>query len=86
VNPVVAYQVHNPHADGMLIAYLPVQKIAFNSDLYNPGFPVPPASLPGATALYDAIESTYKLPVASIAGGHGVGAVPYAVYKTAIGK
>lgn len=37
--PVVGYQVDNPHAHGMLIAYLPTQKIAFNSDLYNPGFP-----------------------------------------------
>jgi len=37
-------------------------------------------------ALFNAIESTYKLPVVSIAGGHGVGAVPYTVYTTAIGK
>jgi len=85
-NPVVAYQVDNPHADGMLIGYLPVQKIVFTSDLYSPGFPVAPPALPGAVALFDAIESTYKLPVVSIAGGHGVGAVPYEVYKTAIGK
>jgi hypothetical protein len=41
---------------------------------------------PGAIALYDAIESTYKLPVVSMAGGHGVGAVPYAAFTTAIGK
>jgi hypothetical protein len=63
-----------------------VRVCAFNSDLYNPGFPVSSASLPGAIALFDSIESTYKLPVSTMTGGHGVGAVTYAVYKTAIGK
>ena len=65
--------IENPHAKGMLAAYLPKEKLLFVSDLFTPGTPVDPANEIGvanAAALYKAIIDQ-KLEVERIVGGHG---------------
>jgi glyoxylase-like metal-dependent hydrolase (beta-lactamase superfamily II) len=65
--------VENPHSSGMLVAYLPKEKILFVSDLFTPGAPVDPSNTNGiqnATALFNAINAA-KLQVDRIVGGHG---------------
>lgn len=66
-------EVPNPHATGMLAAYLPKEKILFVSDLFTPGTPVDTTNTNGienAKALFDAINAA-KLQVDRIVGGHG---------------
>jgi glyoxylase-like metal-dependent hydrolase (beta-lactamase superfamily II) len=86
-NPVAAYHLDSEHAAGMLMGYLPIQKVAFQSDLYNPASPaaVPPPFLKGAMELYNSIVTTHKLPVSFIAGGHGGPPNTFADFKTALG-
>lgn len=66
-------QVPNPHAEAMLVAYLPNEKLLFVSDLYTPA--PPPASIdasnPNLRALVAAITGA-KLTVDRVVGGHGV--------------
>src|SRR2546426_3390390 len=65
--------IENPHAKGMLAAYLPKEKLLFVSDLFTPGTPVDPANEIGvanAAALYKAIIDQ-KLDVERLVGGHG---------------
>src|SRR5262245_13112359 len=40
-------EIANPHSAGMLIAYLPQEKLVFVSDLFTPGTPVDPANRNG---------------------------------------
>ncbi len=66
-------QIENPHVSGMLVAYLPAEKVLFVSDLYTPGTPVEPTNTTGianAVALDTAITGG-KLSVDRIVGGHG---------------
>jgi|GEM_PF-724188 len=64
-------QIPNAHSEGLLIAYLPKERIAFVSDLYSPGNPIAPGD-PSANALafYDALVRD-NLAVDRIVGGHG---------------
>ncbi len=59
----------NPHVAGMLVAYLPQEKIVFVSDIYSPGGTVQPGD-PNALALYSALRNANIL-VDKIVGGHG---------------
>src|SRR5262245_32428631 len=73
-------EIPNPHASGMLVAYLPKEKLLFVSDLFTPGAPVEPTNSNGinnAAALYTAVSSA-KLDVARIVGGHGETIAPIA--------
>lgn len=85
--PVAAYDVQNPHADGMLLGYLPTSHIAFNSDLFVPGTPafVAPPFLDGGKALYQSITVTDQLQVDLMAGGHGGAPNTFAEFKAALG-
>ncbi|MFL5346711.1 MAG: MBL fold metallo-hydrolase [Hyalangium sp.] len=67
-HPVIAYTIDNSHAADMLLFYLPNEKIAFVSDLYNPG---QGGFGNGAKELYTAITDTLKLDVTTLTGGHG---------------
>ena len=63
----------NPHAVGMLMAYLPTEKILIEADLFTP--PAPNAPLPATPsaagkALHDAVKA-YNLDVSTIAPLHG---------------
>lgn len=65
------YLVPNSHVNGMLVAYLPTQKVLFNSDLFSiPAVgPLSPAN-DFAVELREAIRKL-GLKVETLAGGHG---------------
>ncbi len=63
--------IENPHSSGMLVVYLPKEKLLFESDLFTPGQPVEPTNTLGienAVALQAAIMG---LKIDGIIGGHG---------------
>jgi glyoxylase-like metal-dependent hydrolase (beta-lactamase superfamily II) len=65
---VEIYPVVNSHAEGMLVAYLPQEKLLFVTDLFSPGAPRQVSAWCGE--LLAALER-YNLKVDRIAGGHG---------------
>jgi glyoxylase-like metal-dependent hydrolase (beta-lactamase superfamily II) len=70
----------NPHNDGIMLAYLPKEKIVVEADLYNPpaaNAPAPAANAPvnpGALALLDNVEKL-RLDFETILPLHGPGKV-----------
>jgi glyoxylase-like metal-dependent hydrolase (beta-lactamase superfamily II) len=76
----------NPHHEGILMAYLPKQKILVEVDVYSPPAPnAPPATpAPAAVNLYENIQRL-KLDVAQIAALHGR-VVTMKEFEKAIGK
>src|ERR1041385_3547970 len=79
--------IENPHASGMLVVYLPKERLLFESDLFTPGQPVEPANTLGienAAALQTAIMS---LKIDGIIGGHGnIGTMSELSKIVALGK
>jgi glyoxylase-like metal-dependent hydrolase (beta-lactamase superfamily II) len=74
---VAAYEVDNPHAEAMLIGYLPDAKLGFVTDIWSPGRDkLGDKPTPGQAALVAAVQKL-GLPVERFAGGHGSTA-PYA--------
>jgi glyoxylase-like metal-dependent hydrolase (beta-lactamase superfamily II) len=66
-------EIPNPHSAGMLVVYLPQEKLVFVSDLFTPGTPVDPSNTNGidnAFALYKALADG-NVQVDRIVGGHG---------------
>jgi glyoxylase-like metal-dependent hydrolase (beta-lactamase superfamily II) len=77
----------SPHHDGILLAYLPKEKILVQADVYSPAAPnAPPPATPNPAAmnLYDNIQRL-KLDVAQIAPIHGR-IVPLAELERTIGR
>jgi glyoxylase-like metal-dependent hydrolase (beta-lactamase superfamily II) len=72
--------VPNEHATGMVIAYLPEERIAFVSDLYSPPAPVA-ADNANARAFYQAVAEA-NLQVDQVLGGHGTGPGPFRALET----
>ncbi len=66
---VQVWHVPNEHATGMLMTYLPNERIAFVSDLYSPPAAPQPDNA-NAQAFYDAIVNA-GLEVDIVVGGHG---------------
>jgi glyoxylase-like metal-dependent hydrolase (beta-lactamase superfamily II) len=69
----VYYVQGSPHAEGMLMAYLPRERILIEADIYTPPAPdaQPPATPPPAAVnLYENVRA-YKLDVQTIAPLHG---------------
>ena len=66
---VEVYAFDNAHAAGMLVAYLPRERIIFTSDLYSPGGPVSPDNA-NARAFYFNVKAA-DIPVNRVVGGHG---------------
>jgi glyoxylase-like metal-dependent hydrolase (beta-lactamase superfamily II) len=62
------YPLENSHAEGMLVVYLPTEKLIFVTDLFSPGAPrqVPQWS----RELLDGLQK-YGLQIEHIVGGHG---------------
>jgi glyoxylase-like metal-dependent hydrolase (beta-lactamase superfamily II) len=70
----------SPHAEPMVLAYVPTAKVAFQSDLWFPG--TGGAGNPAAKQLLDSMHAL-KLNIATDAGGHG-GVAPHAELEKAI--
>lgn len=71
------------HASGMLMAYLPKEKIAFQADLFNTHEPPPPVATPAMKSFYNQIQRM-KLDVQTIAPVFGK-PVPFGDFAKAMG-
>jgi hypothetical protein len=61
----------NPHADGLLIGYLPETRLGFVTDIWSPGAgPMPDKLNPGLAALVAGVKRAGISPQ-RFAGGHG---------------
>lgn len=68
---VAVYLVPNPHAEAMLIGYIPDQKLGFVTDLWSPGRDALGAKpTPGQSAVIAAVRK-FGLAPERFAGGHG---------------
>jgi len=83
----VLYVQGNPHSEGMVMVYLPQDKILIEADVYTPpamGAAMPMTPPPAAVNLYDNIKA-YKIDVQTIAGLHGR-SVPWAEFLRFVQK
>jgi glyoxylase-like metal-dependent hydrolase (beta-lactamase superfamily II) len=83
----VLYVQGSPHVEGMVMVYLPAEKILIEADVYTPpamGAPMPPMPPAAALNLYENIKA-YKIDVQMIAGLHGR-AVPWAEFLRFVQK
>jgi glyoxylase-like metal-dependent hydrolase (beta-lactamase superfamily II) len=68
---VQAYAIEpNPHAQGLLIGYVPDVKLGFATDIWSPGTPLPDKLNPALAALIAGVKKAGIQPV-KFAGGHG---------------
>jgi len=65
---VEIYPVTNSHVEGMVVAYLPREKLLFVTDLFSPGAP---RQVPAWCSELLAALARYDLKVERIVGGHG---------------
>lgn len=74
---VIVYAVHdNPHAKGMLLAYVPQARLGFVTDLWSPGVPLPEKANPALLSVINTVKRAGITPE-RFAGGHG-SVAPYA--------
>jgi hypothetical protein len=71
------------HAAGMLMAYLPAERIAFEADLFDTHEAPKPAQVPAMRSFYNQVRRM-KLDVATVAPVHGK-PVPWSAFLTALG-
>ena len=67
---VMVYAVDNPHAKGMLMAWVPDAKLGFVTDIWTPGPPLPAKPNPGLAAVVNTVKKAGIQPE-RFAGGHG---------------
>jgi len=67
---VYALLIDNPHAEGLLIGYVPDAKLGFVTDIWSPGPPLPPKPNPGLAAVVSGVQK-WGIEPARFAGGHG---------------
>jgi hypothetical protein len=60
----------NPHADGLLIGYVPDAQLGYVTDIWSPGAPLPDKLNPALTALVTGVKKAGITPL-KFAGGHG---------------
>jgi glyoxylase-like metal-dependent hydrolase (beta-lactamase superfamily II) len=84
VRTVQVWHVPNEHATGMLMAYIPSERLAFVSDLYSPPAPPQPENA-NARAFYDAVVNN-GLDVDRVVGGHGGPAGSFQVLADVFGE
>jgi len=60
----------NPHAQGLLIGYVPDAKLGFVTDIWSPGGPLPDKLNPALAALVAGVKKAGIQPT-KFAGGHG---------------
>jgi len=74
---VLALLIENPHADGLLIGYIPDARLGFVTDIWSPGPPLPPKPNPNLAAVVNGVKQ-WGIDPERFAGGHGGAAAPYA--------
>jgi glyoxylase-like metal-dependent hydrolase (beta-lactamase superfamily II) len=68
---VEVYLIENPHADGMLIGYIPAARLGYVTDLWSPGAgPLPDKLNPNMAAVVSGVKKAGITPE-KFAGGHG---------------
>jgi glyoxylase-like metal-dependent hydrolase (beta-lactamase superfamily II) len=68
---VAVYAIEpNPHAQGLLIGYVPDAKLGFVTDIWSPGGPLPDKLNPALAALVAGVKKAGIQPT-KFAGGHG---------------
>jgi len=73
---VMMYMMDNPHAKGMLMAWVPDAKLGYVTDIWTPGIPLPAKPNPGLLSVVGTVKKIGIQPE-RFAGGHG-GVAPYA--------
>ena len=74
---VTAHVLDNPHATATLLAYVADARIAFVTDVYSPGVPLPPKMNPALQSVVNGVKKAGIQPLTFV-GGHGTSA-PYAL-------
>jgi glyoxylase-like metal-dependent hydrolase (beta-lactamase superfamily II) len=90
---IQVHRVKTTHANDMLIAYLPAEKLLFTADLFNPNMAGPGTSIPFenpkfvtmAGELFDEVRRL-GLDVQTIAGAHGGGTATFEQLRAAAGR
>ena len=72
------------HVAGMLMAYLPAERIAFEADLFDTHEPPPAMPTPAMRSLFNQVQRM-KLDIATLAPVHGK-PVPWKTFVTAMGS
>ena len=67
---VMAYAMDNPHANGMLMVWVPDAKLGYVTDIWTPGPPLPAKPNPGLASVVSAVKKAGIQPE-RFAGGHG---------------
>jgi glyoxylase-like metal-dependent hydrolase (beta-lactamase superfamily II) len=67
---VIVYVMDNPHAKGMLMAWVPHAKLGFVTDVWTPGPPLPAKPNPGLASVVNTVKRAGLQPE-RFAGGHG---------------
>jgi glyoxylase-like metal-dependent hydrolase (beta-lactamase superfamily II) len=73
---VMMYRMDNPHAQGMMMGWVPDAKLGFVTDIWTPGPPLPAKPNPGLMAVVNTVKRAGLQPE-RFAGGHG-GTADYA--------
>jgi len=82
---VIAYVIQdNPHAKGMLMAYVPHARLGFVTDIWTPGAPLPEKPNPALVSIVRTVQRTGIQPE-RFAGGHGSTA-PYESLTKLVGQ
>jgi hypothetical protein len=67
---VMVYVMDNPHAKGMLMAWVPDAKLGYVTDIWTPGPPLPAKPNPGLLSVVGTVKKIGIQPE-RFAGGHG---------------
>jgi len=66
----MVYLMDNPHAKGMLMAWVPDAKLGYVTDIWTPGPPLPAKPNPGLLSVFTTVKKIGIQPE-RFAGGHG---------------
>jgi len=81
---VMVYAMDNPHAKGMLMAWVPDAKLGYVTDIWSPGVPLPAKPNPGLLAVVNTVKKAGIQPE-RFAGGHG-SVAPYSQLAVLAGQ
>jgi glyoxylase-like metal-dependent hydrolase (beta-lactamase superfamily II) len=80
----IVYVMDNPHAKGMLMAWVPDAKLGFVTDVWTPGPPLPAKPNPGLVSVVTTVKK-FGISPERFAGGHG-SVAPYAQLAVLAGQ